>query len=170
VLTSRLTPSIVHGAIVLVRERSDGALALAILAGLLPESERSALFAEAVATAEQIDDPDDRAEALGKMSKYLPEALLGRVLEGIRAVGKSKYIGLSTRAEALANLVPRLVRQPVRTLDPMFRDTLHVLANHGRPELLWDLAALPSLLSKLGGVEAVSKVAREVIDATRRWP
>jgi hypothetical protein len=36
VLTSRLTPSIVHGAIVLVRERSDGALALAILAGCYP--------------------------------------------------------------------------------------------------------------------------------------
>jgi hypothetical protein len=175
VVAPRLTAPVVNAAVTRVREvfadRVDvRAPAFAMLAGQLPEPRRSTLLAEAMALAEQIEDPDDRATALGAMSPYLPDAQLGRLFEVIRGVGESKYVRTCTRAEALAVVASRLARLPTGQLYPMFQRALHVLAARSRAQLLWDLWALSPVIKELGGVEAVSAVARDVMDAARRWP
>jgi hypothetical protein len=176
-LAPRLTPSVVHRALALVgnlfteaKRLEVSALALAVLAGLLPESDQNALFAEALATAEQINDPEKRASTLAKMSQYLPDALLQRALEGVCAARRSKSFRSDDAAEALATLVARLVGRSADELYPILSDAVRALAAHGRPGLLWDLSVLRSLLAALGGPQAISGVAHEVIDATRRWP
>jgi hypothetical protein len=45
---------------------------------------------------------------LGAVSEHVPEGLLPRTLEALRAVPKGKYVFVNSRAEALAVLAPRL--------------------------------------------------------------
>ena len=161
-LVPRLTPTLMQetlGRVRAIEQLEVRAKALAMLAGYLAEAEHGGVYLEALDAAEAVDDGDNRATALGAVSEHVPEALLPRTLEPLRAVPKGKYLYVNSRAEALAVLAPRLARLPVDSLYPLWQDSLHVLAARARPQLLWDLWALPPVLATLGGVPALAAAA-----------
>ena len=74
------------------------------------------------------------------------------------------------RAEALGALASQLLRLPLATLDPLWKETLPLAATRTREDLLADLFALVPIIATLGGAEALSEIGRAIQDVGRWWP
>jgi hypothetical protein len=71
------------------------------------------------------------------------------------------------RNRALAALAPHLAKHP--SLQSAWPATLRSLAQHGRPVLLGDLAALGAWYTTFAGPEECAEVARAIIEVCKAW-
>jgi hypothetical protein len=52
----------------------------------------------------------------------------------------------------------------------LFYETLPILAAHGRPDLLFDLAALTPWIEALATPDELVDIAQSIVDVSRCWP
>ncbi|MEH2109940.1 hypothetical protein, partial [Nostoc sp.] len=104
-----------------------------------------------------------RVKALSALAEKLPE-LLPEALAAARAIQDEDY-----RAKALSALASGLSQMPSTELFPLWRDTLHKLSLHTRPNLLQDIQALFPVIFALGGEAATAEIARAIVDVGRWW-
>ncbi len=74
------------------------------------------------------------------------------------------------RVEALAALAPRLSNLSTAGLYRLWAETIPVLANRGREDLLDDLRVLGPVVLQLGGRTAVAEIFKAIQDVCRWWP
>jgi len=74
------------------------------------------------------------------------------------------------RDRALAELAPKLMEISPHIFRPLWRNTLHILSQRTRKDLLSDLVALVSVILALGGQEALEETDRAIQDVGRWWP
>jgi hypothetical protein len=74
------------------------------------------------------------------------------------------------RVEVMVAIAPDLTKFPLSVLYFLWRETLHLFADHSREDLLKNLPAFSPVLIKLGGAEAVAETARAIQDVGRWWP
>jgi hypothetical protein len=96
---------------------------------------------------------------------HLAEASLGQALKAARAIGDELV-----RLDALVRLAPRLSAQSPGALYPLWRQTLPILANRTRSNLLSDLGALLPIILRLGGAQAAAALFTAIQDVGRWWP
>ncbi|MFN3374162.1 MAG: hypothetical protein ACK44M_11400, partial [Chloroflexus sp.] len=120
---------------------------------------------EALAAARAIKGEWWRAEALGALAPHLPAGLLGEALAAARAIEDAEKC-----AEALGALAPHLAELPRAQLYKSWAETLPILAQRRRRDLLADLRALTPVIAALGGEKAVAEAARAIADVGQWWP
>jgi hypothetical protein len=149
------------------RARTLGALVLH-----LPEPLKSEILPEALAAARALAGRDRafHAAALARLVPHLPESLKGEVLSEAVMVALGMLVDRDRRAKVLSRLAPQLAELPPASLYPLWRETLHLQATHGRQYLLSDQRALTPVLVKLGGVEAATETTRAILDVGQWWP
>jgi hypothetical protein len=159
------------------------------LAPYLPEN----LLPEALATAREIGDESNRAEALTGLAPYLPENLLPEALATAREIGDE-----SNRAEALTGLAPYLPEVLPEALEAargigdessragalqaltklltlanvdlsLWEKTLHVLGTLTRPSFLETIPNLAPLILHFGGEVALREVHQGIREVSRWW-
>jgi hypothetical protein len=138
--------------------------ALAALAPRLPAE----LLRQALDAARSIGDEGDRYQALAALAPHLPAELLSEALDAARSFGKEW-----ARSKALAALAPRLADPPLRDLSAAWAQTLQILADRTRSNLLADLCSLAPILVALAQPDAAAEfreVARAIADVARWWP
>nr|WP_277883410.1 NB-ARC domain-containing protein [Nostoc flagelliforme] len=161
-LADKLPPDLLPEALAAARSIQSEeyrAKALSSLADKLPE-----LLPEALAAAREIQDERYRAEALSSLADKLPPELLPEALAAAREIQSE-----STRAEALSSLADKLSQIQKTSLFNHWRDTLHILFVHTRPNLLSDINALTPAIPALGGQQAVKDTADAIQDVSRWW-
>jgi ribosomal protein L17 len=141
-----------------IQDEEYRAKALVPLADKLPN-----LLPEALAAAREIQDKTDRAKALILLADKLPD-LLPEALAAARSIQDA-----SDRAKALSSLADKLSQIQKTPLFAHWRDTLHILSVHTRPNLLSDISALTPVIFTLGGKEAVKDTASAIQDVSRWW-
>jgi hypothetical protein len=139
--------------------------ALTTLAVHLSESTESEVLGEALGEVRGIVQDGWRAEALAGWVPHLPEARLGEALAMACDIGHDE-----SRAQVLADLVPRLAALPTSASYPLWCEMLHVLADRPRASLLADLRSLAPLMLSLGGSEAAAGAFQAIQDVGRWWP
>ncbi|MFS0519093.1 hypothetical protein ACEYW6_30960, partial [Nostoc sp. UIC 10607] len=142
-----------------IQSDSSRAYALSSLAAILPE-----LLPEALAAAREIQDEEYRALALSRLAAILPHDLLPEALAATREIQSE-----SSRVYALSSLAVKLSQIQKTPLFAHWRDTLHILSVHTRPNLLSDIKALTPVIPALGGQEAVKNTADAIQDVSRWW-
>jgi hypothetical protein len=129
-------------------------------------------IAEALQFARAIRNDLERAAALAELAPLLPsQERAAGLAEALQAARALKYV--ENRSEALARLAPHLAAMPREHLASLWTETLHLLANRTRENLLADLTALTPFLTALAGPNAAAElreVAQAVIDVGRWWP
>ncbi len=136
------------------------AKALSSLADKLP----SELLPEAVAAARHIQDDSSRADALSSLAHKLPE-LLPEAVAAARHIQDDYY-----RAKALSSLAHKLSQIRKTQLFDSWKETLHILSLHTRPNLLTDIKALTPVIFSLGSEQALKDTADAIQDVSRWWP
>ncbi len=121
------------------------------------------MLPEALAAVREIEDELNRAQALSSLADKWPE-LLPEALAVAREIRDK-----SNRAETLSGLAQKLLQIQKTQLFSLWRDTLHILSLHTRPNLLADINALTPVIFTLGGQEAVKNTASAIQDVSRWW-
>ena len=121
------------------------------------------MLPEALPIVRSIWDEYYRAKALIRLAVQLPE-LLPEVLTAARSIEAE-----SDRADALSSLALQLSQIQKTALFAHWRETLHILSVHTRPNLLRDISALTPVIFTLGGKEAVKDTAFAIQDVSRWW-
>jgi hypothetical protein len=120
------------------------------------------ILPEALEAARAIQNESSRAKALSSLARHFPE-ILSEALEATRAIQDEYY-----RANALSGMIPPLKSS---SFDFSFwKESLHVLARRERKNLLTDISELSSVITALGGSEALAQTARAIQDVGRQWP
>ena len=162
-LADKLPPELLPEALAAAREiqseysRAD---ALRSLANKLPPE----LLPEALAAAREIQSEYSRADALRNLADKLPPELLPEALAAAREIQSRSY-----RANALSSLADKLLQVQKTPLFDHWRDTLHILSVHTRPNLLSDIKALTPVIFTLGDKFAVKDIAHAIQDVSRWW-
>ncbi|BAY47895.1 hypothetical protein SAMD00079811_55140 [Scytonema sp. HK-05] len=142
-----------------IQSESHRANALSRLADKLPE-----LLSEALAAARQIQDESYRAKALSSLADKLPPELLSEAVAAAREIQSE-----SSCADALSSLADKLSQIQKTPLFDHWRETLHILSVHTRPNLLNDINALTPVIFTLGDEQAVKDIASAIQDVSRWW-
>ncbi len=121
------------------------------------------LLPEVLAAAREIQSEEDRAKALSSLADKLPE-LLPEVLAAAREIESARR-----RAEALTSLAGKLLQLQKTPLFSLWRETLHILSVHTRPNLLTDINALTPVIFALGDKQAMKDTANAIQDVSRWW-
>ncbi len=151
-----------------IKNRNAQATVLVELTPYLPEPTRNEIVRDALAAAHGVRNSCTRVQALGKVIPYLPEPTRSETVRDALAVA-TLVEGSSERALALTTLAPFLAQLERPTLYPLWQEMLHLLAVHRRKHLLADIAALSPVITKLGGVEAMTETVRTILDVGQRW-
>jgi hypothetical protein len=93
--------------------------------------------------------------------------LLPETLAAARSIQDESKLG--RRADALSSLADKLSQIQKTQLFSLWRETLHILSVHTRPNLLSDIKALTPVIFTLGGQEAVKDTADAIQDVSRWW-
>ena len=142
-----------------IQDEPDRFYALRSLNDKLPPK----LLPEALAAAREIQSEKDRAKALSSLAAKLPE-LLPEALAAAREIQDEE-----DRAYALSSLADKLLQVQKTRLFSLWRDTLHILSVHTRPDLLSDIKALTPVIFTLGGQQALKDTASAIQDVSRWW-
>lgn len=136
------------------------------LAGQLLEPRRTAALREAMAEARA----QYRAhKELAELAGYLPPPLMAEVMrDALEAALKIDYIG--DRVSALGELAPHLAGVPLEHLLPIWRKTLHGMAEKSRQDQLAYLQHLGPVILALGGQRAIEETFQAILDVGRWWP
>jgi hypothetical protein len=133
-----------------------------------------------------------RSEALAELARYLPESSLREAMvvavqsDEVRERFASRLAELgflqdaihlvrdiddyTVRCTALAELSEPFAALLPIDFYPLWRETLHFLADRTREDLLADLTGLGRVLMVLGGPETVMETARAIQDVGLWWP
>ena len=98
------------------------------------------------------------------MADKLPPDLLPEALAAAREIQDESY-----RADALSSLADKLLQVQKTLLFCLWRDTLHILSVHTRPNLLTDINALTPIIFTLGDKQAVKDTASAIQNVSRWW-
>ncbi|MBR8833341.1 MAG: hypothetical protein DSM106950_04680 [Stigonema ocellatum SAG 48.90 = DSM 106950] len=161
-LADKLPPELLSDALAAAKQIQDEsyrAKALSALADKLPE-----VLSDALAAAKQIQSESYRADALIRLADKLPPDLLPEALAAAREIQSESY-----RADALIRLALKLSQIQKTPLFDYWRETLHILSVHTRPNLLSDIKALTPVIFTLGGQQAVKDIANAIQDVSRWW-
>ncbi len=72
--------------------------------------------------------------------------------------------------EVLEVLASRLAKLPRATLYPLWCETLHIISQRTRRNLLTDLSTLAPVIFALGGTVAVVETCRSILEVGYWWP
>ncbi|MDJ0773467.1 MAG: effector-associated domain EAD1-containing protein [Mastigocoleus sp. MO_167.B18] len=161
-LAKKLPPELLLKTLAATREIQDKrycANVLSSLAEKLPE------LLPQVMTAREIEDEEYRANVLTTLADKLPLELLPEALAAARDIEDKEC-----HANALSTLAHKLSQIQKTELSYLWRDTLHTLSLHTRPELLSDIKALTPVIFALGGEQAVKDTASTIQDVSQWWP
>jgi hypothetical protein len=126
------------------------------------------VLAEALLAAKAIADEWARARALAGLAPHLPPDLLADALRAAKAIGDTE-----DRATALVGLAPYLAGMPRERLASLCTETLHLLGNSSRQDLLARLLDFTPVLTALAATNVAAElgeVAQAVNDVGRWWP
>ena len=158
-----------------ISDKSARARLLGSLAEHLDPAQRSGVLGEALDAARQAPESDG-ARLLGSLAEYLDPAqrsgVLGEALDAARQI-RDEYL----RACVMASVTENCLRQP-QTISPCrstalallaWREGLRASARLGRPSLLKTSTWPLTVVSKLGGTEALAQVVAYIHLASRWW-
>jgi hypothetical protein len=152
-----------------IADGRDRVMALAALVLRLPSVKQTAVRYEALTTARAITDSMDRFVALEAITPQLlptdQDIVWAETLLAACTIGMG---GSAVRTEALESIAPHLHTVPQH--QQLWWETLPMLAVHGRPALLDDLAALTPWLEALATPDDLAAIAQSIIDVSRCWP
>jgi hypothetical protein len=144
-----------------------------VLAALSPFLEASLRDAVIQAELDKLStispDGEERTKILKALAPQVPERLLPAATSAACGIADSIYVSVSPRADALAALAPRLAGLPPPSLYGQWHDILHVLSDHPRGDLLWDLAALSPIPIALAGTGAAAAENICALGRVARW-
>jgi hypothetical protein len=150
-----------------IAKEESRAQALTALAPHLSEPSRETVLQEALTAAWAITDggTNPRAQALTALAPHLSAPLLQEALATARAI-ENRH----SRSSILAGLAPYVKRLPIVRLYALWCETLPTLATRTRPDLLSDLEALASMITALGGQEALSAMGQAIVESGKWFP
>ena len=124
---------------------------------------------ESLDEAKKIENNNLKLKALIEIAPNISEPhktnILKEALEITRDLNDENL-----RGKALSDISLDLAGLPPSVLYPLWQETLHVLAQRTRSDLLSDLCALTPVILALGGPEALEETARAIVDVGRWWP
>jgi F0F1-type ATP synthase delta subunit len=169
-----------------------------VLAPYLPEQPNDEIVQEVLKEARTIVDDADRAAILAYLAPYLSESFLEKALESMPAITPgidqpkvlaqlAPYLSEQLVQKALLYarkrssgvlwsemfevLTPYLVKFSSVTLYSVWREILHFSAQRSRAHLLRDtLSTSATIISKLGGQEALMETCRATLEVGQWWP
>lgn len=132
----------------------------------LSQRQRSATLEVVWDIIHAIESRWDRWEIVKELAPVL--AKLGtpkRALVSAREIPYSE-----DRVEALRGIVPFLLKLDPADLYPLWCETLRILAERNRADLLSDLCVLAPVIIALGGPKSIVETFRAIQDVGRWWP
>src|SRR5262249_36463582 len=127
-----------------------------------PAELRAEVLAEALTTAQALENSTARARALGALAPHLPAELLPAALTVARAIEDS-----NERARALGELAPQLSGNLLRQ---GFEELLDVLPSCERDVSLSAVSSFFSFLEECQGLKGLEEVRRAIVDTARWFP
>jgi hypothetical protein len=121
-------------------------------------------FNQALRLVEQIRNPCYRAKGIKGLAPYLPEALLRDAWLKIHGIRDA-----ACYAEAQEALISRICALPKPQLSMLWSETLHAYSGRHRAELLRLIRTSLSIISTLGGEEAIQMGAAAIKDVGGWW-
>jgi hypothetical protein len=182
-----------------LEEDSDRVIAMAALVPHLDEPLKSETLNEVVKGVEVLDEILYKAEALANIASLISEELKSKTLRLIQnetyvdesdraytvAVAAAllpisdlpqalkdsfNIIDEDMRIYAISALAPHVAKLPRQVLYPLWKETLSVLSEQTRRELISTLRALVPVITALGGAEDIEEAYRAIEDVGRWWP
>lgn len=140
------------------------------LAEMAPNLHAS-LLREALAIATTIKNGKNKSvacTALAGLAPYLSRDDAIESMQDMVKIAREQNLD-QAREELWAKVVPALIALPPADLYPLWRETLHVLAQRTRGDILTDVYWLSSVITLLGGQEAAVETYRAIQDVRRWW-
>lgn len=136
-----------------------------LLAELHPNLVKFGHYQEAIIIVQMISQEELRAKALTEIVPHLPEDLLAEAVEEMQKIKDE-----ALRAEIMMQLMLRFVEHAPTRLYSFWRETLPILTQGTRQDLLSDFQTLTPVIVALGGPEAIEETYLAIRDVGRWWP
>lgn len=168
-LPESFTGKVLWEVIAAVRACDDEDWQVEIITGLAPYLTES-LLQQALLIAQQIKQNLMQAKTLLQLAPYLPEPQQPEVLRVALVITLTAENISLERTEIMTDLIHQIAGLSPAPMYALWREALHTLAVYTRPKLVQDLQAMTSVITALGGTEAVEETLCGIQDVARWWP
>jgi hypothetical protein len=121
----------------------------------------------AITLAQKISFKSERSKALAEIAINLPESRKTEILKEALFLARESRDNYA-RLDVLTKISLHLAKLSPATLYPLWRDTLHILAQNPRQELLLDIIPMVSIITAISDSNDIKNIA-DIFERIGRW-